>query len=289
MSDSEEEEEEEPSLLPMELTNEELEWALALKREVMEDETLEERPDFEYAQVTLVCMDDLDSAKYRLKALQDFREEYEISDTAVEGMELVVQFMQQQPWFVLDVHVDERHSVLAQDFSVLDPSKVRSPAEWRIFLGGFYYFYQILQPNLFSIREGILCVGEMHGIGWKNFDVNFMQRHFDHLLEYYPMIIKESRLIHSSAIGNILQSMLKKLRTGVRNSPIEIGCQLDELQGGRLEDIFKIPTEEAAQTRLIQKCAEYLTTRYNNRESYRLPETSYGTTASFDTRPTVDR
>lgn len=278
MSDSEEEEEEELSLLPMELTSEELEWAIALKKEVMEDETLEERPDFDYVQVTLICMDDLENAKYRLKAMQDFREEYHISDTPLEGIELVVQFLQQQPWFILDVHVDESHAVLAKDFSSLDPSRVHSPEKWRIFLGGFYYVYQILQPNFFSIREGILCMVEMSGIGWNNFDVNFMRRHFDHLLEYYPMIIQESRLLHSSAIGNILQSMLKKLRGDVPNSPIEIGCQLDELQGGRLEDIFKIPNEEAAQTRLIHKCAEYLTTRYKHRESYRLPETSYGTT-----------
>ena len=108
------------------------------------------------------------------------------------------------------------------------------------------------------------------GMGWKNFNVDFLKQHFHHLLEYYPMIIKESRFIHSSAIGNLLHSLFKRLRLDVPNSPIEIGCQLEELPG-RLEEMFKTPTPEEAQVRLLTKCAQMLSLRYKNHQSFQLP------------------
>lgn len=149
-------------LLPMQLTNEELEWSLALKQEVIEDEELLERPDFEYAMVTLLCMDDLEGAKERLRSLQHFREEYRIHDTLEEGVELLLQHTHQQPWFILDVHVDANTNtaVVVKDFSVLNPSKVNTPSEQRTFMGGEYYLYQLVQPTFGLIREGVLAMAE---------------------------------------------------------------------------------------------------------------------------------
>lgn len=162
MADAEEDEDS-IKMTPMDLTDEELEWSLALRQAVKEDDELLERPDFDYVVMTLLCLDDLEDAKERLKKMQNFREEYGIHDNLQEGVELILQFIvHQQPWFVLDVHVDVETdtAVFAQDFSVLDPSKVKSDADWRIFLGGFYYLYQILQPTFGLIREGILVIAE---------------------------------------------------------------------------------------------------------------------------------
>lgn len=97
-----------------------------------------------------------------------------------------------------------------------------------------------------------------------------MQRHFHHLLEYYPLVIKESRMVHSSVVGNMLMAMLKRLRMDVQHSPIEVGCQIEELSG-RLEEMFKTPTPEVAQARLLVKCTENLQLRYQNYESFQLP------------------
>lgn len=78
--------------------------------------------------------------------------------------------------------------------------------------------------------------------------------------------------MNSSVIGNLMHSMLKKLRVDhIATSPIEIGCQFEELHG-RLEDMFKVPTPEEALVRLMSKCAQCLKARYANRESFHLPK-----------------
>lgn len=193
-----------------------------------------------------------------------------------EGTELLERYIvQQQPWFVLDVHVDAKHSVLAQDFASLDPSHVKTDADWRVFLGAKYYLFQVLQPTLASIRRGILSIAEVEGMGWSNFDPSVLQRHHSELLDYYPMAIKEVRILHSSVIGSLFLSMVKKLRRNVPNSTIEEGCQWDELDNGRLEELFKSPSPEEAQRRLLGKCRASLEHRYRNYESYRLPKRSW--------------
>ena len=151
--------------LSMSLTDEECRWALAIKRAVMEDVSLEELSDFEYAQYALVTRGDTEAALYKIQGLQTFRHEYNIHDTLQEGLQLLRELHQQQPWFVLDVEYEPQHGhfVWVYDYAVVDPSKVRLPEEYRAYLGGLYYVFQLLQANLGSIREGLVHICECEG------------------------------------------------------------------------------------------------------------------------------
>ncbi|CAB9526576.1 expressed unknown protein [Seminavis robusta] len=262
----------------MSLTQQELDWCLALKQAVLEDDELEERPDLDYAHCALMARGNLSEALHRFRSLQEFRSEYQIhDDDPLEAWELLQQFFEQQPWFILDVNVGDE-TVFVQDFSRLDPKAVDLPRDWRVFMGGFYYLLRILQPNIDIMRKGIVVIAELANMGWKNFDIEFMNRHHYHLMAFYPIQIKEVTFMHASTIGSMLHSMLKRLR-GNRDE-ILVGCQFEQWEG-EWSDMFKTPSPELAQQRLNDKIKRYLVHQYHNNITFRFP----GEEALMDSTP----
>ena len=156
--------------MAMKLTNAECRRALSIKNAALQDPSLRELSDYEYAQYALATPgSDLEAVLYRIQGMQTFREEYKIQDTLEEGMRLCKAFHQQQPWFVLDVEYEPQHGhfVCVYDYGVVNPKAVRLPEEWRVYLGGLYYIFQLLQANLGSVREGLVHICECEGTKWK--------------------------------------------------------------------------------------------------------------------------
>ncbi|CAB9514657.1 expressed unknown protein [Seminavis robusta] len=256
----------------MDLSPEELRWTEAVKHSALEDTSLKPLSDYEYAAAALVTQGHVETALCSLQGLQDFREEYNIHETVEEGMTLLRQLHIQQPWFVLDVSLEleeSRHFVCVYDYAQLNPSAVKMPDQWRVFLGGLYYLYQMIQSDLQAVREGVVNIGECDGMSWSNFSVDMVRTLWHHLMEFYPLKTKEVSWLHASVIGNLQHSLYKSIM-GDRAANIRIGVTFEGYEG-RLDNIFKVPTEEQALQRLMDRYQLYLTNRYHHQRCYRLP------------------
>ncbi|CAB9505365.1 expressed unknown protein [Seminavis robusta] len=254
------------------LTDAETRWALEIKQAVeARSDEIKALSDYEYAQYALVSRGDVTDALRRIQGLQEFRDEYKIDDTLEQGMDLLRKFTIQQPWFVLDVEYEAPlgHFVCVYDYGVLDPSKVDFPEDWRIYLGGLYYIFQILQSNLGAVREGIVHIVECEGMNWRNFCVEFARRNWYHMIEYYPHRNKEVSWLHTSVIANMMHAQYKSMM-GQEASIIRVGCQYEGYDG-RLDEVFKMPHPTVAEARLLARYETFLITRFHNQQSFQLP------------------
>ncbi|CAB9515236.1 expressed unknown protein [Seminavis robusta] len=255
------------------LSYDEIEWAHAIKQAVEEDEDLQELTDFEYAHYAIFTHGDTDNAVDRIRNMQEFRAEYKISNTAEEGIDLLQEMMtKQQPWLVLDMDysTEREHFTLVLDYSRLQPSKVKTPEDWRIMVGGQYYLHQIIHATIPSIQKGMVRICDVEGFEWKNFSVDFICTCYHHLFKHYPIKHQELTWMHSSSIANLLHSLFKSMDRDFATS-IRLGCQID-CCNGKLETIFLTPTPEVAEARLLKKCCTFMAARYYNQNVFRLPE-----------------
>ena len=155
----------------MELSPQELVWALDTKRAVIqaakESDFLKELSDYEYAHYALITRGNVEEALRRIEMMQHFREEYKIADNSDEGIEILMKFTrQQQPWFMVSVDYSPNHGhfILVYDYARFNPSAVDFPEDWRIFLGGMYYIHQLCQSNLMACRQGLVHICECEGM-----------------------------------------------------------------------------------------------------------------------------
>lgn len=158
---------EEPRPFTMNLKDDECRWAHEIKSAVMADDKLKDLSDFEYAQHAIASNGNLESALQKVSGLQTFREEYNVRDTLEEGFQALEDFQKQQPWFVLDVEYEPRfgHFVCVYDYGVMDPdAAMKMPNDWRTYIVGLYYIFQLMQANIGAIREGLVHIVECEGM-----------------------------------------------------------------------------------------------------------------------------
>ena len=166
MSTEQQQEEEQPRPFTMSLKGEECRWAHEIKIAVTEDDDLKDLSDFEYAQHAITSQGNLENTLLKVSGLQTFREEYNVQDTLEEGLQALKDFQKQQPWFVLDVEYEPQfgHFVCVYDYGVCDPAAaLKMPDDWRIYIVGLYYVFQLLQANIGAIREGLVHIVECEG------------------------------------------------------------------------------------------------------------------------------
>ena len=260
----------------LKLSSEELRWARELKAATIaaakESDHLKEISDFEYAHYALYTRGDVEQALERIEMMQHFREEYKINDTPEEGMEILLRFTrEQQPWFMvsIDYSSTQGHFIYVYDYARLNPGVVKYPEDWRIFLGGMYYIYQLSQCNFMACREGIVHICECDSMSNNNFNGEFMMQNWHHLMAHYPIVQKECSWLHTPLEGNLQHAFYKRLMGPMANI-IRVGCHFDGYDG-RIDEMFKTPTEAIAEQRLLTRYLCYLRVRYHHQASYRLP------------------
>ncbi|CAB9526068.1 expressed unknown protein [Seminavis robusta] len=264
----------------MHLSKREIRWALAIKAAVVDsnkakqeegEDELIELTDFEYCQYALVTKGDVEDALERIEKMQAFREEYQIHDTAEEGMEILRAFTIQQPWFMVSVDYNPTngHFIAVYDYAKLKPAAVDYPEDWRIWLGGLYYLFQICQSNLVACREGLVHIAECEGMWYNNFSMDFMSRNWYHLMGHYPLINKECSWLHTPLVGNIQHAFYKSMM-GSTADVIRVGCHFSGYDG-RIDQMFKMPSEDIAEFRLMGRYLDYLDVRYHHQSVFRLP------------------
>lgn len=242
----------------MKLTEEENENALAIKEMVEGMPDLDNLSDFMYAQLALICEDNVEDAINRCFGMQDFRREYGLVDSLQEGSRYLRWGINQFPLHFVNF---EFHEATGMYFFVVDMDKIRFSAEMVEEFGKLmYYSVHLFVPDMEAVRRGYISVSECQGMSMRKDVLKHFGRFSTEFLGHYPFICK-SRLFHTSAMVNVIVSMLRKL---LPDDLFEVGLQFD----GHIGETFLVPTVQEANARTLNSMVEALKLRYDNEKSF---------------------
>ncbi|CAB9497092.1 expressed unknown protein [Seminavis robusta] len=256
----------------MALSQVEKERAEAIKNAIAGRDDLKTLPDFEIAHLAIVRGENMDRALDTAYKMQCFREELKIIDTAQDGLDTILAFMNLQPGFLLELTYLPFHGTYSWscDYEKLNPSVVRTREQWRTFQGGFYYMMRCAATDFHSIRTGLATLSECEGMGSHNFDIKLFEKAVHELWSFYPARYKETVWLHTPSFANFCYSMLRKIVSQELADSWRIGEEIQGFEGRRLTELFHIPNFEVATINLVARLQRYLTQRYHNEHTFEL-------------------
>lgn len=269
----------------MTLSDQEREWAKAIREAVQTDEELTPLSDFEYAHYALISKGDTRNALMRARALQAFRQEYQVDDSVEQGLYMMGELMRQQEGLLLGLDVD---STTLEGLHVMDIGKLNSEVamginplhtyvdyNWRIFVCGYYYYLKVVQPCLTTIRVGTYTMADFHNWGWKHMNMEIQYRFSGEMFAQYPMDFSKFLAFNTNSVANMIWSLLKKVYPPSLLGKLQLGCQVsNEGQIGRgaitLAEKWLLPTVDDAYQRMLTRAKDLLVWRRRNEELFRL-------------------
>ena len=255
----------------MAISEQEREWALALKEHLQECDIMP-MSDMELVQYAILEQGNLEKAKVRIQKIQEFRKNYQIEDTVRQGVQSIKDVMEQQPGFFLHIGRCSRQEKYVQvlDFAKLDPQKVHLETDWKVTLSGMYYALSSLNPTLSAVRNGHLAIMECDGMGWHNFSVDLERRLWHEFASAFPARFHEVSWVRTPLIANVFFALLKPILPKEVCNAVHLGVQFDESFEGRLDALFLQPSPEIANMRQVMTVEDFLTLRYHNQKYFKL-------------------
>jgi hypothetical protein len=272
----------------MAISDQELQWAIQLKHAVNESERLDlQSPisDMELAHHAIIAQGNVVEALVRIEGLDRFRREYRIDQSVEQGVSFVLNFMKQQPGYLLHIDANPHtyeavmvsDSAAFSDKSALEAtSNVTADEQWRICVGAIYYLhYAVLSPTLASVRQGIAATVECDGVGWHNIGSEYISRLFEEMFSYLPVRFTQIRAYNTTVVANLLFSLARPFMSPNMSRSVQLGHQIADptnFSGGprRLSEFYLQPSLEIAQQRVLQRVQALLTVRLHNDKEFRL-------------------
>ena len=251
----------------MKLTRQENQHALEIKEMVEGMPDLDNLSDLMYAQLAIVCKDNVENAIERCYAMQEFKQEYIIVDTVQQGFRHLQANFALFPEQMLSFSFAQSEGTytFVHDFTKFEPKAFTSAEMAEDWLKVMYYSHILFFPDIESIRKGIVFVVECQGMGLRREVLRFLTSFFSQFLSYYPMN-GQCRLFHTGAMFNVIISMLRALLPQQMRESFQIGLQID----GTLGDIFLVPTVQQANQKMLRRMQTALQQRYHNEQHFSL-------------------
>jgi hypothetical protein len=272
----------------MVVSDQERQWALELKHAVKASERLNLKSpisDMELTHHAIIAQGNVVESMVRIEGLDRFRREYGIDQSVEQGLYFVLNFMKQQPGYLLHVDANPRtyegiivsDSAAFSEKSAFEATKsVNADEQWRICVGAIYYLhYAVLSPTLASVRQGISATVECDGVGWHNIGSEYISRLFEEMFSYLPVRYTQIRAYNTTVVANLLFSLARPFMSPNMRRSVQLGHQIADdtnLSGGpwRLSDFYLQPSLEMAQLRVIQRVQALLTARLYHDKEFRL-------------------
>jgi len=286
-----ESEEAEADRILMELSKEERNWALAIKRAdqvLLQDEdatTARCRPltDMEYAEMALVTRGNTEEAFKRIQGLQTFWRDYQVDHSPEQGVHYLQALMELQPGMILhlDINADTNEAIRIMDYSVINPDAILAPSlshgaeyHWKRYMNGLYYLYVASQPSLATVRAGLHEIADCEGFEWSNFSMDIERRHYDEMYQFFPVKFNNTIAYNTGSVANLFWSLMKPVMQDQAKAGLLLGRTLDENGGDyesrRLSDIYLKPNLEEAQQNLLRTLTTLLSMRAGYEATFRL-------------------
>lgn len=223
-----------PSSTAMELSADERQWALNLKRAAAAhpDILTQNMTDYEFAQHAIVARDDLDGGLARIRGLQSFKDRYGIllDGSFEQGMRDVFAFKNFLPSFYLGSaayssggsstsssshHNDEKEEdgassqVICFDFSRYQTQKLDSEEAYAVCMRAYFYALQVTSSNFASIRNGLHILGDYQRLTWRQFAIVNEQRASELYSNCYPIKVVEIAVMQANPLIRLFFCLLK--------------------------------------------------------------------------------
>jgi hypothetical protein len=217
------------------ITEEEKGWAMIIKNAIVEadPEFAKTISDLEYAQHAMVAKDKLSKALKRIRRLKAFKEEYGIDDNRPmeEVQAILLRFEELASGFFLGFGREASgRYVVTVDYKCFEPKKFESPEDWKVLFAGFYYMLEATQPDISSIREGMVMICESKGIAWKNFSLEIEKRGAALYQDAYPVRIKEMSVLNAPLIMRTMYLLCKPFLGKRIKEVFHMDAQLPDIQ-----------------------------------------------------------
>lgn len=254
----------------MKLTKQEHDHAVAIKEVIDGLPDLDNLSDLMYAQLAMVCKNNIENVIQRCYAMQDFKQEYSLVDTKEQGQRYLEWGVQLFPQHLLSFGFcqDDGKHVIVHDLAKFEPKAFTSPNMADDWCKVLYYLHLLMFPDLESIRKGIVQIVECQGMRNMRTDIlNFYNSFYSQYLVHYPMA-GQCRCFHTGTMVNILVSLLRRMLPEDLKDDFLVGYQFD----GNLGEAFLTPTVKEANARLLVRMEEALKQRYDHEKSFSLGE-----------------
>ncbi|CAB9523692.1 expressed unknown protein [Seminavis robusta] len=255
----------------MEISDQEREWALAIKRAVEASPELDSIPDMMCAHLAIFSQGDLDCAVNRVFNLQAYRKEYNIVNSIEEGKRVIekynfVDFQGIVLSFDFDLEIG--NSLVVLDITKLDKGVFKCHRKTKEIFMALYYGSQAYFPNLEVVRKGNVQIAEFEGFDpSKNMvDGKIFRRGLIEIHGSYPTVVSHLYMYHTPMVANLMVSLGKRVLPKNLFPKITMGCTFP----GRLDQFYGLPTIEAATRRALDNLYESLRIRYENERTFRL-------------------
>jgi hypothetical protein len=254
----------------MELSQQERESANTIKEAIANTADLVPISDFMCAQLAVIDGENTKAALRRVHHLQCLKEEYKIINTLQDGKRCFEEYIHLFPRLYLCFTYCKvtGQYILICDNTKFEGSKLNSEERVCTWVAGVYYFCQMFCSDFEAIRCGMSFVFENEGYIWKSDMKLFkeMKRLYTEVLSEYLFAIRKIKYFHTGMAMNILVAMVKSMFPEPLRSNVEIGCSA----GYRLDQLYLVPTLEAANQRLLRRMEETLKRRYDHEATFRL-------------------
>lgn len=250
----------------MKLTATENRQALDIKELVESLPDLDNLNDFVYAQLALVCKNDLEDVVRRCYGLQEFKKEYRVLDTYEEGCRCFAEVFRLFPEQNLSFSFSVRDGtyVFLHDNTKFEPKAFTTAQMADDWLKAMYYWHTNFCPDLESTRKGIIVLAECEGMTMRRDVLKHISALFSQLLSYYP-VNGQVRHLNTGAMWNVACSLLRPLLPLHLRDNFQVGFKFEDC--GRA---FLMPSVEEANRRLLGKMQGILRRRYDNEKSFTL-------------------
>ncbi|CAB9519332.1 expressed unknown protein [Seminavis robusta] len=259
----------------MQLTVAEVDRARQVKAAVEAIPGLHSLSDFDIVQYALCAVDEtMDQICHRVHCQQAFRQQYQIDDTAAQGVALFSQMTLQHPGMFLaaDYLASSEGYMCIVDHAKFFPPK--TDAQIRIHMAGTFYLNQALNPTFRAMRNGTTSMIECSGASFDNMDLKYMEKFAVEFFSHYPQKAKEKFFSSAESSITMLFALWNRFLPASIREKIHLGGELSGMDGQRIDVFYKQPTPEIARDRLCRKVLHLLTRRYDNQANFSLSKPS---------------
>ncbi|CAB9523694.1 expressed unknown protein [Seminavis robusta] len=255
----------------MEISDQELEWALEIKRTVEATPDLDNLNDMMYAHLAIYSKGNVERAMDRVMKMQALKEEYGILDTVEQARQTLGTVLGDYfPGVLLHFGFDQEMetSLIVYDFSRTDKQIFKCPNRVSTVIQAAYYVSHAKFSNLQIVRKGNVHIMECSGYSWSlnMFDLKITKRLLTEVHGSYPSTFYQLFMYHTPMAFNLLVSMMKRSLPENLKFKFQVGCTF----AGRLNGFYAIPTPEAATQRALNSLCEALQIRYENERTFSL-------------------
>lgn len=246
-------------------------WALEIKEAIENNPDIENLSDFQYAQLALICEDDVDDAIRRAIGMQAVREEYgilEMDESSEFGCRTIKKFMDRFPlsFLYFDYSDPDGQYVMGIDASKVNTGDLKTIVDIKLLFAGMYYMAQTCMPDFEAIRKGVIGLIECRNVNFtRRSDLKANQKVYDELWAVYPFT-GSIRHYNTNSMFNVMFSLCKKFLPEDLKSRYQAGLVFE----GGLDNTFLVPTPEIAAERVLHNMQDSLKRRLENQRSFSL-------------------